>query len=69
MNIYAVWRNQYNEFEKKWLWLNAMIYGLEMTGNPEYEVSFTSQKHSFDECHWQKFFILFDHAEAEKKIP
>lgn len=54
---------------KKWLWLNAMIYGLEMTGNPEYEVSFTSQKHSFDECHWQKFFILFDHAEAEKKIP
>lgn len=46
-----------------------MIYGLEMTGNPEYEVSFTSQKHSFDECHWQKFFILFDHAEAEKKIP
>lgn len=55
--------------KKKWLWLNAMIYGLEMTGNPEYEVSFTSQKHSFDECHWQKFFILFDHAEAEKKIP
>lgn len=42
----------------QWLYFKCNDSWIETTGNPEYEVSFTSQKHSLDKCQFMnKKFI------------
>lgn len=41
----------------QWLYFKCNDSWIETTGNPEYEVSFTSQKHSLDKCQFMNIKI------------